>query len=361
MGRLTIGSRVFLVSLFLVLAGVTISSTISSLAFVKAMGDEIDDTILVAVNGMRKEIDSILGRMKLFGQTFRNMPELADLVVQGNSTRMNQWLRPYMDVPQFDFIIVTDARGNVLSRPHDPYRIGDNVSQREYVAPSLKGESSVTLGKGGTTNLGLFHSVPIEKDSRVIGALIVGIDLYKPDIVDSLAGMYRTEATLYYGDRRINTTLRKDGQRVLETKAPPGVADAVLGKGDLYHGEFTIPGGATLRTLYRPFIFNGERVGILAAGVPTRVLDEAIRSAVYRVAVSAAIFILLAMVASYLFAKNIAKLSSEKTQQEIFLDLLMKNTPDAILLLDKEGKLIDCSSVFLHQPQANGAGRSAGR
>ncbi|MDR1622458.1 MAG: cache domain-containing protein, partial [Synergistaceae bacterium] len=351
--RLKIGGRVFLVSFFLVLAGVTVTSTISSLEFVKAMGDEMDDTVLVAANGLSKEIDAMIRRTKLFNQVVGGMRELPELIERGNSTGLNQWLRPYIAVSEFDFIIITDARGNVLSRPHDPYRIGDNISGREYVRSALMGASALTFGKGSLTDLGLFHSVPVKKDSRVIGTLIVGIDLRNPNIVDQLANMYRAEVTFFYGDERINTTVRNGGKRLVKTKAPPDVADAVLVKGGSYSGNLKTPEGSTLRTVYKPFMFGGERVGILAAGVSTQPLDRAARGALYRVAASAVIFILLAMGVSYIFSRNIAKLSSEKTKQELFRSLLMKNTPDAILILDTNEDLIDCSDVFLRQSQTD--------
>jgi signal transduction histidine kinase/CheY-like chemotaxis protein len=349
LARQKIGSRVFLVSFLLVLAGVTVASTISSLEFVKVMVDEMDDTVLVAANGLSKDIDAMIQRMQLFNHVVGSVREFAELIARGNSTGLNQWLYPYISVSEFDFIIVTDDRGNVLSRPYDPYRIGDNISNRAHVAAPLKGEPSLVLGKGAATDLGIFHGVPVIKDSKVIGTLIVGIDLRNPDIVDQLANLYRAEVTVYYGGQRINTTLRENGQRIVGTKPPSGVEDIVLGKGELYSGDFNVVGG-TLRTVYRPFVFDGKRVGMLAAGVSTQLLDKAVRHAVFRVAVSAVVFILLAMAGSYMFAKSIARLSTEKTRQELFLSLLMKNIPDAILILDTRENLIDCSDIFLSQP-----------
>jgi signal transduction histidine kinase/FixJ family two-component response regulator len=349
------------VSFLLVLAGVTVVSTTSSLEFVRALVGEMNDTVRVAADGLSKNIDSMLQRMKRFNQVVGSVKELAELLERGNSTGLNQWLHSYIAVSEFDFIVVTDARGNVLSRPHDPYHIGDNLSGKEYVASPLKGVSVVFFGEGATTDMGLFYGVPVKKDERVIGTLVVGIDLRNPAIVDELAAMYRAEVSFCYGDQRINTTVKNEEGRIVGTKVPPVVRNTVLGRGEPYLGEFMMPSGVRLRSVYIPFMFDGKKMGILAAGVSTHLLDSAIQRAVYRVAASAAVFILLAIGGSYIFARNIIKISSEKTQQEIFLDLLMKNTPDAILILDTDENLIDCSDVFSRRLRSDESEKSENR
>ncbi|MDR1979252.1 MAG: cache domain-containing protein, partial [Synergistaceae bacterium] len=364
MTKLKIGGRVFLVSFFLMLTGVTVVSTISSLVFIEAMRDEMDHTLLSTTIALDMELNAAFDRMKekLFSQTLLDIEETGELIERNDIPKLNERMESYLRTSGFNTITITNSEGVVLSRPHAPNYVGDNISGKGYIGPALKGREVQIIEAGTTINLGLFYGMPIiNKEGNVVGTIAAGVNLEDTDIIDQLADMYRAEVTFYYGDKRVNTTLEENGRRITGTKAPPAAVDAVFGRGVSYYGRLKMGDENTLRTLYRPFVFNGERVGILAAGVSTQPLDQAIRSAVYRVAISAAVFVLLAMRASYIFARNIAKLSSEKTQQEIFLNLLMKNTPDAILILDNDGKLIDCSDVFLRRPQAGGADRPEGR
>ena len=93
--------------------------------------------------------------------------------------------------------------------------------------------------------------------------------------------------------------------------------EAVVGRGETRYGKLELSGGrVTFRTFYVPFVFEGKRVGMFAAGVSHAFLNQAIYSAVYRVAVAGLFFVLLAMGASYLFARSIHRLSMEKSKQE---------------------------------------------
>ncbi|MDR2136909.1 MAG: response regulator, partial [Synergistaceae bacterium] len=347
--RLKVSLRVFLVSVSLVLAGVTVTSAVSSLVFVQAMRAEMDQTVLTVVDGLGQEIDAMLEHMEIFGEIFTHKEEVARFVEQRDTRALDELMFLYLKVSGFDTITITDADGTVLSRPHARHYRGDDISKKGYIAPPLKGEAASTVEKGSTIGTGLFYGVPLIRDSRIVGAIAMGINLGKAGMMDRLSSMYRAEVALFYGDDRVDATAGREGARILDAKADSAVVESVLQKGEPYYGELTLADGTVLRTLYKPFVFNGKRIGILSAGVSTRLLEQAIGSAVTRVSVAAIVFVLLAAGISYFFARSIATLSAAKTKQEIFLDLLMKNSPDAILIFDETGRFIDCSSVFLRQ------------
>ncbi|MDR3264704.1 MAG: cache domain-containing protein, partial [Synergistaceae bacterium] len=359
--RLKIGGRVFLVSFLLVLAGVTITSAISNLVFVRTMRNEMDYTVLTATDGLGREIDATFERMRIFCQMLTGMEEVSSLIGLRHTDKLNELMLSYLKVSGFDTITVTDAKGVVLSRPHAPGVTGDDISEKGYVGPALKGQIARSVERGTTIGFGLFYGLPVFSGSEIAGAIAVGVDLGEAGMLDQLAGMYRAEVTLYYGDSRVSTTLSKDGRRLLETKADPEVVDAVIGRGQQYYGELTLANGSVLRTLYQPFVVNGKRIGMLSAGVSTSLLEQAITSATHRVAAAAAIFILLAMGMSWLFARSIDRLSAEKTKQQIFLSLLMKNSPDIILIFDANGRFIDCTDTFLQEIRVAGFDEIGGR
>jgi PAS domain S-box-containing protein len=333
----------------MVLAGITMASTVSSLVFIKAMREEMDEVVSTAAEGLGKEINSKISRMKMFGHVFTDMEELGYLIEKRDSEALNKMLLPYLRVSGFDTITVTDVNGIVLSRPHEPRVIGDNASGKGYIGPAIKGQAALVIERGTTIALGLFYGVPVTRNSRIVGCIVPGVNLGKVYLLDQLASMYRAELSLYYGDVRVNSTLIENGSRTINTRANPAVANAVLKRGESFYGRYKQPNGRELRVLSKPFILNGRIVGILTAGVSTLPLDYAITVSIIRVTVTGAAFMITAMWLSWLFAKNISKLSAEKTKQEIFLDRLMKNSPDAVLVFDEEGRFIDCTDAFLRQ------------
>ena len=89
-------------------------------------------------------------------------------------------------------------------------------------------------------------------------------------IVDLVSQLTGGTATVFLGDRRIATTIRKpDGSRAVGTSLAAGPArDAVLGQGKPFRGEAAILGVPYL-TAYDPILDDaGKAIGILYVGVP---------------------------------------------------------------------------------------------
>ena len=144
-------------------------------------------------------------------------------------------------------------------------------------------EASLALLKAYLTPLGTEWS---RKGGQLqLGAApIAGRD----DVVDQAAEAAGGVATIFSGDERVATNVRKtDGTRALGTKlADPIVREAVLQQGRTYDGKATILGRQYL-TLYEPIRNKADEVvGILFTGMPTTELEKA-KAAVVREAVLA--------------------------------------------------------------------------
>jgi methyl-accepting chemotaxis protein len=213
MGKLKIGGRVFLVSFFLVLAGVITVSLVSSLVFVRSMHEDMDYTLVTAMDGLNKEIHSAMEHMRVFGRVFTDMEALISLIEQNDVRGLNELMASYMSISQLDNATVANAEGIVLCRPHAPYHIGDDVSNTGFLGPSLKGQTVMVIESVPTVELGLFYSVPVMKGAEIAGAISIGINLGDPDWLDRLSNMYRTELAFFFGDKRVSTTIREDGRK----------------------------------------------------------------------------------------------------------------------------------------------------
>lgn len=304
--KMKIGSKVFIVSFVLVLAGVLVASTMAVLVFVDNMEREMDTTLEIASDSLSKEIEVILQNMHAFGEAFSNNRDLAHLMRLRATLALNEMLMPFLTVSGFNTITVTDNDGVVISRPHAQSRVGDNTSNKGYVGPALNGSIAVALEPGTTIGLGLFCGFPVRDKGEQFGVIVPGVNLANPEIVDRLKQLLDAELTLFFGDARINTTLEQDGKRILDSKAAPDVVEVVLRRGEVYYKEITL-NDVPLRAVYKPFVFNGEKVGIVSAAVDMTALNEAIAASVRNVLIVAGIFLLLTIPISMIFARSISR------------------------------------------------------
>ncbi len=112
------------------------------------------------------------------------------------------------------------------------------------------------------------------------------------DVVDAAGAAMGGEATIFSGDERVVTTVRKpDGSRAIGTKlTDPAVIQAVLKDGKQFTGGATILGRSFL-TIYEPIkAYDDSIVGILFVGIPTTDLDVA-RAALLHEAVTTGLIV----------------------------------------------------------------------
>jgi len=102
----------------------------------------------------------------------------------------------------------------------------------------------------------------------------------KTDVVDAVNVMAGGVATIFQGDQRVATNVKRpDGTRGVGTNLAPGSAyDAVIGRGQTYQGVNDILGRAH-HTIYEPIKdAAGQRVGSLFGGAPTADSDAIVET-----------------------------------------------------------------------------------
>jgi PAS domain S-box-containing protein len=329
------------------LVGVIIASFVSNHVFVNKIRGDIDHSLQTAVEGLNREIGETIIHIDKFARVFGSSEEIPRLIFRKNVYSLNRLMESQLDMSVVDTITITDSAGNLIIRPRNV--AGSNEAVREYVAAALKGESVTAVSATSNMNLAIFKGVPIYWNSELAGTIIVGVDIGAPAVLDGLSKMYGAELSIFFGDTRVGTTLKVGDRRDTGVKAVPGVIENVLGKGRSHFDNIVVSDGRTVRTTYRPFVFNGKTIGVLAAGIHTKDLDDAIIAAEFRVVLTVLVLILLAAPMTWMFSLRISRLSEEHAKQEIHLGLMMNNSPDLVLIFDRNGRFADCAKAFLDQ------------
>ena len=151
--------------------------------------------------------------------------------------------------------------------------------------------------------------------SRESGQLMLGANPVagRNDIVDQAASATGGVATIFSGDERVATSVRKpDGSRAVGTHLMDAtVREAVLVQGTVYHGVATILDHPYF-TIYEPVRDEaGQIVGILFTGIPTAELEATTSSIISQASLAGVVVVglfLLALV--WLLAATLRPLSA---------------------------------------------------
>jgi methyl-accepting chemotaxis protein len=152
------------------------------------------------------------------------------------------------------------------------------------------------------------------------GKLMLGEHVLNGDYsgVDAVARAFGGVATIFQGDTRIATTVRKeDGTRAIGTKIAPQVADTVLHNGQRYIGD-AVAVGITFITVYEPLRDrNGTIIGVFVVAFDKVAFNKTIDDAIRVVILGSLVLILLcAGIGGLLFRRLFAPFKSLKRLME---------------------------------------------
>ena len=133
------------------------------------------------------------------------------------------------------------------------------------------------------------------------GKVAEGLD----GVVDDVARITGSVATIFAGDTRIATTVRRaDGSRAIGTKLAAGPArEAVIARKSSFRGPADILGNRYL-TVYEPLRdAEGRQVGILFVGVSTAAIQAVQSDIIWQAALAALLVVLIVGVGTWLLLR----------------------------------------------------------
>jgi methyl-accepting chemotaxis protein len=176
------------------------------------------------------------------------------------------------------------------------------------------------------------------------------------DIVDRVASIAGGVATIFAGEIRVATTIRKDdGSRAAGTKLAPGPArSATLERGETYRGTATILGKDYV-TIYQPVKdASGGVAGLLFVGVPTAPTEAALAASVEE-ALAASVIVLgvLGLIVGFLLRRALSPLvAMTHAMQQLATGDLTIVVP-AMHRKDQIGRMAAALDVFKKQAAEN--------
>ncbi len=191
-----------------------------------------------------------------------------------------------------DMIAVTDSTGKVILNSADPKAKGMDLSKAGVVQSALKGNSAEGFITTEDKLFQIWAAAPVKgQQGQIIGTVSTGYNLSTHELVDSIKALYGTDATIFSGDVRASTTIKKDGERLLGTTLDPAIAEVVLKQKQDYYGEADILEMPYV-TAYRPILDeNGEAIGLIFSGKSMAETNAQVRDTVVKIIVLALVIL----------------------------------------------------------------------
>lgn len=211
-----------------------------------------------------------------------------------------------MKSSKLDFCTLTDNKGIVIMQMQVPEGKGEDITNQINIRRALQGEAIVGIESKGDIKMAILAGVPVKNSQgNIIGVVSVGYNLESNKIVDQVKLMFKTDATIFFGNTRLATTIMKDGQRIVGTQLNSEINQKVLGIGQQYFGQTEIIDERYL-TAYMPLTdLDNKNIGILFAGQKATDAIKARNKLIYTVTGVVFCAVLLVVILAAIMAKRI--------------------------------------------------------
>lgn len=177
----------------------------------------------------------------------------------------------------FDYFLVTDEKGNVVFRAHDPEKYGDDISQQLNIKKALSGERGVFFEEGSVVKFSLRAGTPLRDESgKIIGAVSLGYTLADNGFVDKQKQLLGCDISIFDGVNRIATTFKNStGDRRFDTAmTDPEIIEKVFHGGIRRSTESKIFGQKYFESYLPLKNDDGKIVGMVGIGIDSSVKDK---------------------------------------------------------------------------------------
>ncbi len=180
-------------------------------------------------------------RVALAASLLADNPSYGELLAAGDTDNLRRLTTPLMKATGLNVLTITDSKGIIQARAHDPEAIGVDIAGNPLVRAALKGKDSVRMTQW-KDSIVLSASSPIYFQDKVEGVVLTGL-LVDKKFVESLSRP-GAEVAIFFANRlvvnsfkdlpeRVLNEIRRSKERAAAGSPPPLQVQSVkLGKRD---------------------------------------------------------------------------------------------------------------------------------
>ena len=210
--------------------GVLAAGILSYGAMSRTLEDAHTQRLLAGTNVGLQALKGVGDRMNVYAEIVARHPDLISTVQRGDAPGLEAFsVQEFKAIhavdPALATLEITDAKGVVIQRGHNPAKRGDNKSAQPQIRAALEGKSAMGLTVSPTTGEAAEDSVkPIFAGDKIVGTLKVG-SYFGHATAEELKERTGFQIVFMYGGKITASTFDKDAQIAV----PPETIKAASG------------------------------------------------------------------------------------------------------------------------------------
>ena len=284
--------------LFMVVALVCVALVISTatiLIMTSAADNIAESAAKTAINVVNKELVIISDQYIREAQIVAGNENVTAAFEQDSQTNLEAELEALTQSMNIRSATVFDRSGNVIAATNGAYVKGESIKSLYCVERALSGDAVSDVGPGGGSDFALNCVSPVKVQGSIVGGVMLTYDFTNNDFVDKLNALTGDAFTVYYGNRRVSTTLlNDDGSRYINSTMDDSIAKIVLEQGQVYRDRVKIEGKVYI-AYYEPLTsLDGSVIGALFSGYCRSELKASItKGALFNTVIGVSIVVLV--------------------------------------------------------------------
>ncbi len=284
--------------LFMVVALVCVALVISTatlLVMTSAADNIAESAAKTAINVVNKELVIISDQYIREAQIVAGNENVTAAFEQESQTNLEAELEALTQSMNIRSATVFDRSGNVIAATNGAYVKGESIKSLYCVERALSGDAVSDVGPGGGSDFALNCVSPVKVQGSIVGGVMLTYDFTNNDFVDKLNALTGDAFSVYYGNRRVSTTLlNDDGSRYINSTMDDSIAKIVLEQGQVYRDRVKIEGKVYI-AYYEPLTsLDGSVIGALFSGYCRSELKASItKGALFNTVIGVSIVVLV--------------------------------------------------------------------
>ena len=246
-----------------------------------ALGDAlIREKLIVNVNSLNNFLESSRVSSQAAAVSMALNPNAIEAIKERDTSGLLRLFTSTHDLYGINYYTITDSEGVVLVRTHEPESFGDSILDQQNVIDALEGKVTSYFEEGSLVKISIRTGAPVyDADGVLVGVILAGVRFDANSTIDELKKLLNSEITLFLGNKRIISTVMRDGRSVENTILDPSIAEIVNGNGE-YFGDANVL-GEEYKTFYKPLLnAQNEVFATFSLGIPISELVTATNNSI---------------------------------------------------------------------------------
>ena len=307
--KLKLKSKILLPVIVLMVLVVIVATVFSSVRFSGFAQSLFSDSVDLAARSMIKYLRESELATRTVADSLASSPEIRQAVVRRDTDGILRLLGPSLRSAGVDSLTVTDSKGVVLARTHEPMYFGDSIIDQDAVKKALSGRRETYYCSDMGTDVAIRTDLPIyDRFGALVGVISAGIWLDRTETVDYLKEHFNAEFTVYHGGKIAATTIYQNNQRIADANLTDKTASIVVEGRLAYFDNSADILGEPFSMYYYPLTdAEGEVFAIIAAGNSNVTLVRELNAIIFGVSAIGAAGLLIAILILYRIVAGIIK------------------------------------------------------